>query len=41
LRNQVAEGRLIASDFGMFAPAEVLQVARETKVMRDGCAKRN
>lgn len=41
LRNQVSEGRLIASDFGMFAPAEVLQVVRETKVMRDGCAKRN
>lgn len=41
LRHQVSEGRLIASDFGMFAPAEVLQVVRDTKVMRDGCAKRS
>ncbi len=40
LRNQVAEGRLISSDFGMFAPAEVLQVVRDTKPLRDGCAKR-
>lgn len=40
LRNQVAEGRLISSDFGMFAPVEVLQVVRDTKPMRDGCAKR-
>jgi hypothetical protein len=41
LRHQVSEGRLIASDFGMFAPAELLQVVRETKVMRDGCAKKS
>ncbi|MET0278363.1 MAG: hypothetical protein ABW198_08530 [Pseudorhodoplanes sp.] len=40
LRNQVAEGRLISSDFGMFAPAEVLQVVRDTKPLRDSCAKR-
>jgi len=41
LRHQVSEGRLISSDFGMFAPAEVLQVVRDTKPMRDGCAKRS
>jgi hypothetical protein len=41
LRHQVSEGRLIASDFGMFAPAEVLQVVRETKAQRDACAKRS
>jgi hypothetical protein len=41
LRHQVSEGRLIASDFGMFAPAEVLQVVRDTKVVRDGCAKKS
>jgi hypothetical protein len=41
LKHQVSEGRLIASDFGMFAPAEVLQVVRDTKVMRDGCARKS
>jgi hypothetical protein len=41
LRHQVSEGRLIGSDFGMFAPAEVLQVVRETKAQRDACAKRS
>ncbi len=41
LRHQVSEGRLISSDFGMFAPAEVLQVVRETKPLRDSCAKRS
>ena len=41
VRHQVSEGRLISSDFGMFAPAEVLQVVRETKSLRDGCAKRS
>jgi hypothetical protein len=38
LRNYAAEGRLIRSDFGMFAPAEITQVLLETKVTRDGCA---
>jgi hypothetical protein len=41
VRHQVSEGRLITSDFGMFAPAEVLQVVRETRVQRDGCANRS
>ncbi len=41
LKHQVSEGRLIASDFGMFAPAEVLQVVHDTKVVRDGCAKKS
>jgi hypothetical protein len=41
LRHQVSEGRLISSDFGMFAPAEVLQVVRDTKPLRDSCAKRS
>jgi hypothetical protein len=41
LRNQASEGRLIASDFGIFAPAEVLQVMRDTKPLRDGCAGRS
>lgn len=41
LRHQVSEGRLIASDFGMFAPAELLQVVRDTKVQRDACAKKS
>lgn len=41
LRNQVSEGRLISWDFGMFAPAEVLQIVRDTKPLRDGCAKRS
>jgi len=40
LRQHVAEGRLRASDFGMFAPAEVLQAVRETRVMRNSCEER-
>jgi hypothetical protein len=40
LRHQVSEGRLLSTDFGMFAPPEVLQVVRDTKPLRDGCAKR-
>jgi hypothetical protein len=39
IRAQVAEGRLIATDFGMLAPSEITQIARETKVSRDGCAR--
>jgi hypothetical protein len=38
LRQQVAEGRLIAADFGMFAPAEVLQAVVETAVVSNACA---
>jgi hypothetical protein len=41
LRHQVSEGRVTASDFGMFAPAELLQVVRETRVQRDTCARRS
>ena len=40
LRQHVADGRMTASDFGMFAPAEVLQAVRETKVMRNSCEER-
>jgi hypothetical protein len=41
VRNYATEGRLVASDFGMFAPAEITEVLRETKVTRDACAARN
>ncbi len=41
LRQQVAEGRLIAADFGMFAPAEVLQAVAETAVVQYGCMPRS
>lgn len=37
LRQQVSDGRLIAADFGMFAPAEVVQLVRGTKLIRNGC----
>jgi hypothetical protein len=37
---QVADGRLTASDFGMFAAPELAQIARDTKVTRDACAGR-
>jgi hypothetical protein len=40
IRRQATEGRLTASDFGMFAPAEITQVMREAKATRDGCAAR-
>lgn len=29
------------SDFGMFAPSEITQLVRETKVTRDACATRS
>jgi hypothetical protein len=38
IRAQVAEGRLTETDFGMFAPLEITQIARETRVTRDACA---
>ena len=41
LRNYVADGRLTSSDFGLFAPSEITQVIRDTKVNRDACATRN
>lgn len=41
LRNYASEGRLTASDFGLFAPSEITQVLRDTKVARDACASRN
>ncbi len=37
LRYRVAEGRLNASDFGMFAPSEIAQIVRDTKVTGSGC----
>lgn len=41
LRYRVAEGRLVASDFGMFAPPEISQIMRDTKVTGSGCANRS
>lgn len=41
LRNYAADGRLTASDFGLFAPSEISQVLRDTKITRDACAARN
>jgi hypothetical protein len=41
LRTYVADGRLTSSDFGLFAPSEITQVIRDTKVTRDACATRN
>ncbi len=41
LRAQASEGRLVASDFGMFAPSEITQVMRDTKATRDACAARS
>jgi hypothetical protein len=38
VRSRVAEGRLIASDFGLFAPIEIVQIVRDTKVTGTGCA---
>jgi hypothetical protein len=38
IRAQVAEGRLTETDFGLFAPFEITQIARETRVARDVCA---
>ena len=40
LRTHASEGRLTAADFGIFAPPEIAQVIRETKVTRDACAAR-
>lgn len=40
LRHHAAEGRLIASDFGLFAFSEVMQVMRDTRATRNGCASR-
>lgn len=41
LRNYASDGRLTATDFGLFAPSEITQVLRETKATRDACAARN
>jgi len=38
LRTHASEGRLTAGDFGIFAPSEITQAIRETKVTRDACA---
>jgi hypothetical protein len=40
LRSRAAEGRLIASDFGYFAPAEVQQVFKDVKPTRNACAEK-
>jgi hypothetical protein len=41
IRAQVAEGRLVASDFGMLVPSEITRTVRETRASRDACAARN
>lgn len=41
LRGYVADGRLTSADFGIFAPSEISQVVRDTKVTRDACATRS
>lgn len=41
LRTHASEGRLIAADFGLFAPSAITQAVKETKVARDACAGRN
>ena len=41
VRSHASEGRLTASDFGLFAPSEITQAIRETRVTRDACASRN
>ena len=41
IRAQVAQGRLTETDFGMFAPLEITQIARETRVTRNVCAGEN
>jgi hypothetical protein len=38
LHTQVADGRMIASDFGPFAPQALIQLVRDAKVTRDACA---
>jgi hypothetical protein len=41
LRTHASEGRLIAEDFGMFAPSAITQVVKDTKATRDACAGRS
>jgi hypothetical protein len=41
LRTHASEGRLIASDFGLFTPSELTKAVSETKVTRDACAGRS
>ena len=38
LRSRASEGRLISSDFGMFAPNDIGQVFKDVKPTRDACA---
>jgi hypothetical protein len=41
LKTRVQEGRLIASDFGFFAPGEISQIMKDTKATSDACATRS
>jgi hypothetical protein len=41
LKVRAQEGRFIASDFGFFAPAEVMQAVRDGKPTSDACARKS
>lgn len=41
LKMRAQEGRFIASDFGFFAPAEVMQTVRDAKPASDACANKS
>jgi len=41
LKVRAQEGRFIASDFGFFAPAEVVQAVRDAKPTSDACANKS
>jgi hypothetical protein len=41
LKARAQEGRLIASDFGFFAPSEVVRIVKEAKPTSDACATRS
>ena len=41
LKIRAQEGRFIASDFGFFAPAEVMQAVKSAKPTSDACANKS
>jgi len=41
LKVRAQEGRFIASDFGFFAPTEVMQAVRDAKPTSDACANKS
>ncbi len=40
LKMRAQEGRFISSDFGFFAPSEVVQIVKQTKPTSDACANK-